>query len=302
MFKYHFGEREKRFNIVIMIKKLALFAIVALLLTSCGEDCTPIKKELEEVKQELALRDTMIQQIGSTFGMIDSNLISLKNVEAELMIKLRNPNSHKQAIQANVQKMKQIMDMNQSYIEQLQGNLRVSNATTTTLFSIINSMEEKVMNNNLRLARLNTDLSSLGEDFEGLFDEYMQAEVSRMVMEENLQQMEGNVTNMEAQMEELKNQMNTVFVAIGTKRELIDSGVLEKGGLLQHSEVNEDFDPMLFRPHDMREIEKLSLQTDKARIVTEHPSESYSIKDQTLQIEAPKLFWSISKYLIVITD
>ena len=60
----------------------------------------------------------------------------------------------------------------------------------------------------------------------------MQAEVDRMVLQENLQSMEGNLSTMEAQMKELKNNLNTVYVAVGTKRELIKSGVLEKGGFL----------------------------------------------------------------------
>jgi len=130
----------------------------------------------------------------------------------------------------------------------------------------------------------------------------MQAEVDRMVLQENLQSMEGNLSTMEAQMKELKNNLNTVYVAVGTKRELIKSGVLEKGGFLKSGGVNDDLDRLAFTPYDLRKIEDLDLGSDKVKIVTDHPSESYKIENDKLLIEDAKLFWSISMYLIVVTD
>jgi len=123
-----------------------------------------------------------------------------------------------------------------------------------------------------------------------------------MVLQENLQSMEGNLSTMEAQMKELKNNLNTVYVAVGTKRELIKSGVLEKGGFLKSGGVNDDLDRLAFTPYDLRKIEDLDLGSDKVKIVTDHPSESYKIENDKLLIEDAKLFWSISKYLIVVTD
>lgn len=258
--------------------------------------------ERDQLQSELAERDSVIQAIGTTFGLIDSNLVSLKQIETELMLQMREPRKDKEAIQGNVEKMKAIMEMNKTYINDLQGSLDVSNTTMSTLFNIINSMESKIMENNLHMARLNHDLGTLGDDFKGLFDEYMQAEVSKMVLEENLQAMQGDVSSMAAKMKQLENQMNTVYVARGTKRELIDNGVLEKGGLLRPSDVNEDFDTEHFEARDIRKLEVFDLESDKARIVTEHPSESYVINGQQLRIKDPKLFWSISKFLIVVTD
>ena len=123
-----------------------------------------------------------------------------------------------------------------------------------------------------------------------------------MVLQENLQSMEGNLSTMEAQMKELKNNLNTVYVAVGTKRELIKSGVLEKGGFLKSGGVNDDLDRLAFTPYDLRKIEDLDLGSDKVKIVTDHPSESYKIENDKLLIEDAKLFWSISMYLIVVTD
>lgn len=284
------------------MKNLTLFFVASLCLFSCAENCAPLEAERDAIQAELIERDSMIGAIGNTFGLIDSNLISLRSIELELNMELKKPVKNEEAIKSNVEKMKAIMELNKGYIAQLQGSLDMTQTTAGSLFNIINSMEQKIVDNNLRLARVNHDLGTMGADFKGLFDEYLQAEVSKMILEENLQQIKGNVSSMEAKLEELNNQLNTVYVAIGTKRELIASGVLEKGGVLKQGGVNEDFDPMTFKPYDIRDLEQLQLQTSKAKLVTVHLTESYRIADNVLYIEAPKLFWSISKFLIVVTD
>ncbi|MEX2597625.1 MAG: hypothetical protein WEC59_11910 [Salibacteraceae bacterium] len=285
-----------------MHRSIFMLCLMALITYSCSEDCSNVEAELAAAKEQITMRDSTLDQIGRTFGMIDSNLLSIKQVEAELMQQMRAPGKDKSAIQQNVQKMKGIMEMNQSFIDQLQNNLRASSATTTTLFTIIHSMEDRMLENNLRLARLNHDLGVLGEDFKGLFDEYMQAEVSKMVLEENFETMKGSVSEMEAKVKLLKNQLSTVYVAYGSKRELVESGVLDKGNFLKAVDVNDDMDKAEFKPYHKEDLNELNFESSKTKIVTDHPSESYQLLGNKLIIKDNDLFWSISKFLIVVTD
>ncbi len=225
----------------------------------------------------------------------------MRVVESEIMVQMNERIRDKDAIRENVLKMRSIMELNQNYISRLEDNLGASSATSANLFGIVQSMQEKMEMNNLRMAHLNHDLGTLGTDFKDMFEEYMQAEVERMVLQENLQAMEGNISTMEAKMTELQKNMNTVYIALGAKRELIESGVLEKGGLLRSSDVNEDMDKTAFEAKDLREVTKLSIGS-KAKIITEHPNESYRTIGGDLILDNQKLFWSISKFLIVVTD
>ena len=278
-----------------------ILGIAALfLLSSCGQDCKPVEDELRSARSALAKKDSTLALIGHTFHAIDSNILAMREVESELMGQMQARNRDKDAIRLNVEKLKNIMAMNQDYIKKLENNLGESSATSADLFSIIGSMEEKIAMNNLRLAHLNHDLGTMGEDFKGMFEEYMQAEVERMVLQENLQQMEGNINDMAQQMDELKSHLNTVYVAIGTKRELIESGVLEKGGLLKQGGMNENLNARAFTSYDLREIETLDFKSEKSKIITEHPPASYNLENGKLSIKSPKSFWSISKYLIVV--
>ncbi|MEQ9188819.1 MAG: hypothetical protein RLP15_13880 [Cryomorphaceae bacterium] len=280
---------------------IVVLAIIATLGACSGEDCTPLTVELEEVKGKLAHRDSILDAIGLTFKAIDSNMKEMRVVESEIMQQMNQRIRDKGAIRANVERMRSIMELNQNYITRLEDNLGASSATSANLFSIVQSMQEKMEMNNLRMAHLNHDLGTLGTDFKDMFEEYMQAEVERMVLQENLQAMEGNISSMEEQMSELKKNLNTVYVAIGSRRELIESGVLEKGGLLRSSDVNQDMQRAAFEAKDLRELKKMRVGA-KAKLITEHPSESYRIISGDLFIDNQKLFWSISRYLIVISD
>ena len=73
-------------------------------------------------------------------------------------------------------------------------------------------------------------------------------------------------------------------------------------GLLRSDDVNEDMDKTAFTDYDLRELKEVKVGSSTVKLITEHPTESYRIESGTLQIVDSKLFWSISKYLIVVTD
>lgn len=87
-------------------KTLKLRSILFLLLTSCIDDCTPLIQESDALQSELAQRDSVLLSIWNTFSLVDSNLISLKGIETELIVQMRA-----------------IMALNQAYVNDLQGSL-----------------------------------------------------------------------------------------------------------------------------------------------------------------------------------
>lgn len=281
--------------------------MVSGVIMSCTtNDCKSVETELANTRQELANRDAMLDEFGTAISAVDSNLEMMSSLEKELAESLQSSaKDKKERIQENVNRLKELMASNRDYLGQMQETLDANQHISANLMGVVESMQEKVMMNNLRLARHNNDLETLGDDFKDMFEEYIQAEYARMVLEESMNKMEGNIGKMENQMRELKNYLNTAYYAIGTRRELIENGVLEKGGLLKSKEINEDLDKMAFRAIDVRKIKSIALNASKVKLVTEHPTESYElIADEsgnyTIEITLPESFWSLSKYLIVI--
>jgi len=279
-----------------------MFVAAIVVLSACGENCEQVNAELNRVKLELAQKDSALQMMGFTFEKIDSNLIAMRGVESELMLQLRKPNRDEEAIQTNVNRLKGILDMNNQYINDLEAHVVASNETSGALFSIIGSMEDKMMSNNLRLIRLNADLSEIGDDFKNVFDDYMMAEFQKMELEENLSAMEGSLSSMEERVRNLQNDLNQAYYAIGTKRELIKKGVLVKGGLIRQDDVNENVDLSAFTKIDIRKTTKFPVDAKKFKIESEHPSQSYEAKDGEIVVTDAELFWSLSKYLIITTE
>ncbi len=94
-------------------------------------------------------------------------------------------------------------------------------------------------------------------------------------------------------------QLNTAWFAFGTKKELKAQNILVKGKVLQGN-----FNKSYFTKIDIRVEKEIKLYSKSAKILTMHPSSSYSLttdaKDQyVLRITNPDIFWSTSKYLVI---
>lgn len=103
-------------------------------------------------------------------------------------------------------------------------------------------------------------------------------------------------------------EQNVVYYAIGTTKELKNKGVIMKtGGVLGvggTEELKPNTNITYFTSADYHVINALPLYSKFDKIITSHPNGSYKItgdkKADSLIITDQKLFWSESKYLVVI--
>ena len=95
-------------------------------------------------------------------------------------------------------------------------------------------------------------------------------------------------------------QLNTAWFVFGTKSELKEQHIIENGKVLQ-SNFNREY----FTKIDIRVDKEIKLYSRSAQLLTAHPSSSYQLerdanKQYVLRITNPQLFWSTSKYLVVL--
>ena len=95
-------------------------------------------------------------------------------------------------------------------------------------------------------------------------------------------------------------QLNTAWFVFGTKKELKEQHILEGKHVLQSS-FNKDY----FTKIDIRVDKVIKLYSRSATILTSHPAGSYTLdrdanKQYVLKITNPQIFWSTSKYLVVL--
>lgn len=98
--------------------------------------------------------------------------------------------------------------------------------------------------------------------------------------------------------------LNQVFYIIGTKDELKNLGLLSGGGLSKKRANYANIDQNKFIAADIRNFEKLSIESKSPKLITEKPESSYTLINNedgttTLQITDAKAFWTASPYLII---
>jgi len=107
---------------------------------------------------------------------------------------------------------------------------------------------------------------------------------------------------------DLTTQINTVYYAVGTTKEFKKNNVITKdGGFIgigRTSEMKKNFNTEYFAKEDMTKLTIIPLMGKFDKILTNHPGNSYTVtnnhKSDSLVIKSPALFWSISKYLVVV--
>ena len=94
--------------------------------------------------------------------------------------------------------------------------------------------------------------------------------------------------------------LNTAWFVYGTKKELKEQKILQRGDVLQNDDFNKDY----FTQIDIRKDTEFKLYSKSAKLLTTHPEGSYILtKDSKgqyiLRITDPTRFWSVSRYLVI---
>ena len=104
----------------------------------------------------------------------------------------------------------------------------------------------------------------------------------------------------------LEDELNTCYYIVTSKSELKKHQILETGFLRKSKLLKGDFDKGFFVIGDKRNMHTIELNSDKARVHTNHPEDSYAIRKENnkkiLVILDPEKFWSLTNYLVIQTD
>ena len=139
-----------------------------------------------------------------------------------------------------------------------------------------------------------------------LRDELAQKDVRITELDQTVTTLNEDVAQLRTETQEQSNtisnqdrQIHTAWYVFGTKKELTQNRILEKGRVLQ-SNFNRNY----FTKIDIRVDKEIRLYSKSAKILTSHPASSYTLqqdasKQYVLRITNPEVFWSTSKYLVV---
>lgn len=281
------------------MKQLKLFACLAfLLLGACtGKKSSPDLANMEQndsLQRIIAQRDSEINDMMSTLNEIQEGLSAINQAENRLSIAREGEGANKTAqIKENIKFIANTMARNRELMKRLQQQLRESRFNGDELRKTISNLTQQLDDKAQELQRLKAELDA--------------KDIHIAELDEKIDNLNDNVENLQTDAQQkaqtISNQdkqLNTAWFVFGTKKELKEQHFIENGKVLQ-SNFNKNY----FAKIDIRIDKEIKFYSKSARILTMHPSGSYTLtpdvnKQYVLRITNPQLFWSTSKYLVVL--
>lgn len=281
------------------MKQLKLFACLALLLLGActGKKSSPDLANMEQndsLQRIIAQRDSEINDMMSTLNEIQEGLSAINQAENRLSIAREGEGANKTAqIKENIKFIANTMARNRELMKRLQQQLRESRFNGDELRKTISNLTQQLDDKAQELQRLKAELDA--------------KDIHIAELDEKIDNLNDNVENLQTDAQQkaqtISNQdkqLNTAWFVFGTKKELKEQHILEGSKVLESN-----FNKRYFTKIDIRVDKEIKLYSKSARILTMHPSSSYTLqqdanKQYVLRINNPQIFWSTSKYLVIL--
>ena len=281
---------------------------IDLILGSCFIMCGCNHGKMEKLQQQMDSLQAVIDynhaqmdEMDEVMNLISNSLDSISMQEGLLYV-VQNEESGQPGYK---KKMLQQLDMFSSLVERqriqlesLQDSLRNKETKRSKeLNNVISYLSAELAKKDQTIKQLQNDLTKNKIKITEL-----SGKVSRLT-KDNLQK-EELISAQETALTEQDNIINEGYVIIGTKKELIELGILSDVGILRKAKLNLDNVSMdNYKKIDIRNYKNDTIVGRKATLLTRMPTESYSLiksdDEYVLEVIDSGLFWSLSKFLVI---
>lgn len=281
------------------MKKLFILAVGAIAMASCNQDKVKqveqaASMQRDSLEQIIAQKDNEINDMMTTLSDIEEGFREITEAQSRVTLAKQGEGTNTmQRIKENFQFIQSVMQQNKELINKLKQQVRESTIKGGQLKKIIDNLTQQMETKDKQLQELRSELERkdihIAELDEKVAD--LNTNVSTL-KEENTQKTETINTQDKA--------LHSAWFVFGTKKELKEQNILNDGEVLR-SNFNKDY----FTKIDIRIDKEIKLYSKSAEILTSHPASSYTLqrdanKQYVLRITNPDMFWSTSKYLVVL--
>ena len=270
----------------------------ALLMTGCkdGKNAPGLAsvQQTDSLNDVIAQKDSEINEMMGTLNDIEEGFRLINEAENRVaLLKNGEGTNKKQNLKENIQFIAERMKQNRELIAKLQKQLESSTLKGGQL--------KKTIEN------LTTQLEEKDKQLLALREELDKKDIHISVLDETIGNLNTNVNNLTADNQQKAEtissqdkQLNTAWYVFGTKKELKGQRILEGGKVM-----NGNFNKNYFTKVDIRNTTEIKLYSKSAKLLTAHPASSYSLvrdasQQYVLRISNPQIFWSTSKYLVIL--
>ena len=275
-----------------------LFTLL-LLLVGCGQKTDNTKdlvfaQQRDSLENVIQQKDNEINDIMGTMNDIEAGFRAINEAEQRVSVARQvEGESSTERIRENMQYIQQAMQQNRELINKLRSQLRQGTVHSEQLRRTVDNLTVQLEEKDTQIRQLQAELQAKDVRIGELTEKVEDLSNSVSTLREETTQKSQTITTQDKQ-------LNTAWFVYGTKSELKEQKIIQDGKVLQ-SNFNREY----FTKIDIRVDKEIRLYSRSAKLLTSHPASSYTLeqdaqKQYVLRIQNPQLFWSASKYLVVL--
>ena len=280
-------------HLSILVLGLALFALAGCKGEGKKTDLA-IMEQADSLQKIISQKDNEINDMMETFNEIQEGLREINEAENRVSIVKdgEGADKHRQMVE-NIQFISNTMKQNRVLMAKLRQQLRESSIKGDELRKTVEELVKQLDAKDQQLRQLRAELDA--------------KDIHIAALDETINNLNTNVSDLKtessqksATIHKQDQQLNTAWFVFGPKKELKEQRIIDGNKVLEAN-----FNKNYFTKIDIRVEKEVKLYSKSARILTMHPSSSYTLqrdanKQYVLRINNPQLFWSTSKYLVIV--
>ena len=281
-----------------MTKLLLVACVAAFCLTGCNngknDSAAQNTAQADSLNGIIAQKDSEINDLMGTLNEIEEGFQQIS--EAEHRVSLAKDGegvNKKQKLKEDIQFIADRMKQNRELIAKLQKQLANGTLKGAQLQKTIEGLQKQLEEKDAQLQTLREELDKKDIHIAALDETVnnLNTKTNRLTAESNQKTETINAQD---------KQIHTAWYVFGTKKELKEQSIIQDGKVMTGN-----FNKNYFTKVDIRNLSEIKLYSKSAKLLTTHPSSSYSLvrdanKQYTLRITNSQIFWSTSKYLVVL--
>lgn len=287
------------------MKKVLFCAVCLLALIGCKEEPkapvvqTVVVEGNDSLQAIIDQREKEMNDLMSVFNEIQEGFREINEAEKRVTLAKAGEGVDKTArIKSDMQFIKNKMKENKELIDKLREQLNESSLRgeeiKKTLQNTIETLHNQLVEKDQQLAELRLALNTKDVRINEMDD-------AITTLNQNVADLKTETAQKQQTITEQDKQLHVAYYVYGTKSELREQGILTKKGEVLEKTYNKNY----FTKIDYRYQKEIKLFSKSVKFLTSHPQASYQLerdakKEYTLHITNPDLFWSTSKYLVVL--
>ncbi len=281
--------------------------LIALGLGSCVENSAKYKAlqaRLDSLQVNYSVQGAELDEVFATINEIEQGLTSIRESESILTVQTADgmeiKAGSKEQLKKDIEAIQDAIKNYQDEIKKLQNDNRLQSSQFKKRLA---AMQKELKEKSGIIADLSRQLEE--KDAQIVLQTRQIASLDEVVsnLKEEVSSLESEGSLLKAKVADQEEEIYSVYYIVGSKAELIEAGVMTKGGLFKSSKVSYQSEKDAFVKIDLREISQINTNAGKAKVMSVHPKGTYAFVENdgemVLNISNPEEFWEQTKYLVI---